>query len=223
MSKLYTVSIDLSAPNIKKLVEGKTIHLPHTKLMKGIEVSLKKKKVNRVVRAHTKQRGVRLRMDPDELEMQGGAFWDVLKNIGSFIKDKVFSSDVYKQNIAPLVKQGLESGVDTLAGLAGSRVPFLAPVVRDLGRAGVGKLGEVTGAYGLRRKQRGMGGAIMQEAQPGSALNPALPMQDFSKPDYSLVRPHLVKGSAEAMEWGAKMRQLRMAKRGGSFRPAGAY
>ncbi len=223
MSKLYAVSLDLTPASIKKLTEGKTVHIPHTKLLKGIQVVLKKKKVSRVVRAAEKQRGVRLQMDPEELEMQGGAFWDVLKNIGSFIRDKVFTNQVYKQNIAPLIKQGLNSGVDALTAAAAAEVPMLAPVVNTLGKAAVSKVGEVSGAYGLRRGRKGIGYG-MSDYTPGGPLNPALPLQDFSKPDYSLVRPRLVKGSKEAMEWGAKMRQMKMMKRaseGGSFLPAG--
>jgi len=229
MQKLHAIKLHLTPDEILRLANGKTIHVSHSKLFKGIEVVVKKKKANKAVRAHEAQRGIRMNLDPEELEAQGGSFWDTLKNAGNFIREKIFKSPIYKENIAPLIKQGLEKGVDALSVAVGAKAPFLTPVIQSVGRAGVSKLGEVSGAYGLpkRRGRRGVGGAMIigSSYEQGSAFNPALPLPDFSKPTYRRME----RGSAEAMEWGAKMKALKQRRnesrqaQGGSFVPAGRY
>jgi hypothetical protein len=236
---MHEVQLDLQPHHVLKLAKGHTIQVPHKMIGSGMTIIVKKPKHTRVHRAHRNQKGCRLSLDPEELEMQGEGFWDTLKKIGSFIKDKVFTNPIYKQHVAPLIKQGLNTGIDVLSGLAGSQAPFLAPVVSQIGRAGVSKLGEATGAYGLvpvmagtRRKGRGSGSILPQSqmagtfSQHGGPLNPMPPRSDFSAPDYGLPareRGHPVKGSVEAKEWSARMQAAKAAKRGGSFVPAGRY
>ena len=210
MSHYYhEIPLEIHPHQIVKLVKGHVIQLPHSSIMplhvQTIPIVVKKHKHTKIMRAHRGRKGVRLHLDPEELEMQGSGFWDTLKSIGSFIKDKVFTNPVYKQTVAPLLKQGLNSGVDFLA----SKVPVAGPLLGDLAHQGVNKLGEVSGAYGLRdvsrlprrvsgKRSRGHGGAVLlpehlNGSVPvtsfsvyGGPLNPQLPRRDFSMADVSL-------------------------------------
>jgi len=226
----HEIPLNLTSKHIERLARGHTIHLPHEKIGSGIPVVLRRQKHTRICRAHRNQKGCRLGLDSEELEMQGGAFWDTLKKIGSFIKDKVFTNPAYKQHIAPLIKQGLNTGVDVLSGLAGSKVPFLKPLLGDAGRAGINKLGEVSGAYGMPGRAKRGSGAILPMSQGaatfmehGGPLNPLAPRSDFSAPDYNLPARtgRFVKGSQEAKEWSARMRAAKVAKHGQAFKAAG--
>jgi hypothetical protein len=239
----HEVLLKLEPHHVHKLASGKTIHLTHDKIGEGMSIIVKRPKSTRLHRAKRMARGSRLKLDPDELEMQGGSFLSVLKNIGSFIKDKVFTNPVYKQAIAPLIRQGLNAGVDALSTAVGSKAPFLAPLVGEAGRAGVSKLGEVSGAYGLghMKRRRGASGAILSQnpgpfMEFGGPLNPNLPRRDYSSPDYTLPeremgipvprRGRFEKGSAEAKAWSEQMKIARAMKRrgaSGSFLPAGGY
>lgn len=226
----FAVPLELSPAQVRKLVKGQSIQLPHAKLMRGIEVVLKKKKATRVHRAHAKSRGVRLQMDPEELEMSGAGFLDFLKKAGTFLKEKVFTNPIYKQVAAPLIKQGLQRGVSALQGAVGAVVPELGAPIGELGNAAVNKLGEVSGAYGMRmRPVVRHAGTLLPASRAslkmGLPLNPHPEMQDDSMPNWGLVeqeqagarRGRMVKGSAEAKAWGQKMREAKLS-RGGSFR-----
>lgn len=237
------VHIDISMPQMHRLAKGETVHVKHHQLFRGHPIILHKKKVRHIGRAHEAKRGVRLSISPDEFEHNhlygSGKFLDALRNAGQWLKKNIIDTDIYQKNIKPVVRQVVDQGVNALQGMASSKNPILGQVVGDVARAAADKVGSATNAYGIRHGRKRYGGTLLQGPERGTALNPALPMSDQSKPNYqldtgeppmTLHRPtkavmvhkavkrgpkqHLQKGSAEAMAWSEKMRAARAAKRG---------
>jgi len=198
-----SIKLDLSLPQVQRLAHGKTIAIAHHQIGKGHDVLLEKKKCTKIRKAHREGKGCRLALSADEFDVQGGSFLDFLKKAGKFIKEKVIDSDFYQQNVRPVVRDIVNSGVNMLA-------PRLGPAA-NIARKGVDALGSKTGAFGINK------------LLDGTPSNPILPLSDFSKPDFTVVgRGRLQKGSSEAKAWGEKMRALKAQKRGGSFKTAGS-
>ena len=191
---------------------GHTIQISHSKLFNGLEIVVKKSKAFKLTRAYRNGKGTRLNLDKEELEAQGGSFWDVLRNAGNWIKNHIIDTPIYQNDIKPIVRQVVNSGVNALSAAVGSEAPMLAPVVNSLGNSAVNAIGSKTGAFGLKPR-RGMGGSLR-----GTAFDPALPMPPPGEPHVRMEkvrreRRHrsrvgmscggkLVKGSAAAKEWG---------------------
>src|SRR5690349_10873794 len=141
MPRQYSiVKLNLTDKQIRRLINGHTVRVEHHQLLHGHEVALHKTKANKIHRAHVHKRGVNLSLAPDEIHRQGGAFLDKLKQFGSFLKDKVFNTDLYKQKVAPAIRQGLHNLVDVGATALASKAPQIAPalgIIKDIANKGV--------------------------------------------------------------------------------------
>ena len=211
---MIPIKFVLSHKQLQKLHSHSPVQLKHEQIGHGEHIlHVKKRQATKIMKAHQLGKGCRIQLDGDEYEesvAHGGAFLDFLKNTGQFLKDKVFSNPTYQQNIAPLIRRGLNAAVDRF--VPGITAPTgFAPELTNLARAGVNKLGDVTHAYGLY------------------PTDPVI-LSDFSKPDREIasnaMHHHvkggkLQKGSAAAKEWGRQM-QMRKKSCGGSFKMAGS-
>jgi hypothetical protein len=236
----YEVQIDATPHQLIRLAHGHNVQLKHSQLFTGHKLHVLSKTAKRIERAHRKQTGVRIQLSEQELHhnMQygSGSFLDALRNAGKWIKDKVIDSSFYQSNIKPIVRGLVNQGVDAVGALASSKNPALGGIARDAAKFAADKVGEATNAYGVRSSRRKYGGSLLVkefEMARGTPLNPALPAQDMSKPNYTLGRQlgvlhgsgagagavsvgsarHLVKGSQEAKAWAQRMREIKMAKR----------
>ena len=221
------VHLDIPFEQIKRLIRGNEINLKHHQLMTGDPVVLHRTKVRKIERAHARQRGCRIGLTPEEFELQhthvgGGKFLDALKSAGQWLKKNVIDTDVYQKSIKPIVKQGVNFGVEQVAKAIATKAPFLAPVAQEVIQYGANKVGNATGAFGVRQRHQYGGTLLVDNSMSrgnyskGSALNPALPPQDFSHPNYAL---HRVKGSQEAKDHMAKIRAMRRPKGAGVNAP----
>ena len=150
----HKVKLHLSARDIMRLVNGQMIHLEHPKLLKGLEVVVRKSKASKIARAYERKKGVRLNLDQDELKEQGAGFWDFLKNAGNWVKSHVIDTPFYQQTIRPIANQIAHAGVDALSAAVAPEAPMLAPIIGAVGNKGVDALGKATGAFGLRRPRK---------------------------------------------------------------------
>jgi hypothetical protein len=104
LKQFTVVELDLTPHQISKLANGHVVQVKHSQLLHGHPIVMNKKMARKIHRAHAANRGARISLSQHELEHQGQGFFDTLKNIGAFFKDKVFSNEIYKKNIAPLIK-----------------------------------------------------------------------------------------------------------------------
>ncbi len=216
--KYNIIKVALTPAQISKLAHGKQIQIKPAQVGSGHEIILKDRKVNRVHRRATKNQGSRFAIEPDEIEMMeqhGSGFLDELKKVGRFLKEKVFTNPVYREKLAPLIKKGLEGAVDI-----GSK--FLPAPLQEsaasLGKSAVGEVGRVSGAYGLKKGRRRVGGALPTPPAKGTPENVLFGnLPDFSKPNYRLL-----KGSQEAKDYMAQVRAARKPA-GSGFKLAGSY
>lgn len=158
-----SVSVHLSETNVKKLARHEPTLLRHSQLGHGPHtLHLKPRKHRRVHTAIRKKKGIVMHLDGQELHaslptMQGGSFKSFTRSLGNKIKD------IYTQNkpairsaLQGAVKRGLQTAVLTGSTMYG--VPELAPagnaLIDKYSDNLVGRLGDVTGAYGLGSRSR---------------------------------------------------------------------
>ena len=213
--KYETIHLDLHPKQMMAVAHGKATNIKHHQIHVGHPVVLKKSKARRIAKAHANGKGARFSLDHEEMGAQheGSGFLDALRSAGDWLKKNIIDTNFYQQNIKPIVKQGVDFGVNTIANAVGSKVPFLAPVAQEAGKFLTDKVGNATGAFGLHHHRPVYGGTLLVDNSmhrgnysKGNALNPALPPQDFSRPNYAL---HRVKGSDEAKEHMMKIRAMR--------------
>lgn len=99
--------------------------------------------------SHAKKRkkGVRIAMTSHEMQASGAGlkeFLDKIKQGFRFVKDKIIDTPVYQQAVKPVVRQLVNTGMSMAAPHLGPA----APIANDI----VNKIGEQTGAYGMRRR-----------------------------------------------------------------------
>jgi hypothetical protein len=149
------VPLNLTHEQGMKLVRGKPVQLRHHQLLNGPhQVVLAIHKAKKLHKAHSLSKGCRLHLSPQEVEMSGQGLGDFFKKVGKFYTEKI------KPYVAPLVKQGVSSLADLGVSAAKTALPMFAPELQSLSDRykdqAVSKLGEVTGAYGMRRSGRGL-------------------------------------------------------------------
>ena len=143
-------STDLTQGNVNNLLNGRSIQLKKEQLHgKQHSIVVHPTTHKRLSKAKMSGKGVRLEMTPDEFKasvMHGQGFMDILRGIkkgAEWIKNNIIDSSFYQQNVKPVVRQALEGVVSAL--------PVPTPV-KNIAEAGVSKLGEVTGAFGLEQE-----------------------------------------------------------------------
>jgi hypothetical protein len=209
---LVTVPVQLTKAQFNKLKSGKPVQLQNSAISGGAlkhRLALhpaNAKKVKSAIKGH---RGVRLQLSPYEFEQSGEGLMDFFRSIKKgydWAKKNVIDSDFYQKNIKPLARKAVDAGVLALT-------PELGPLA-PLAQAGVNKLGEVTGAYGLK----GRGRARLSDSMS--------PMLNAQHPAMNPSMPYLVNIGGAMFE----MRKVQSPaaphisagrKSGGSFRPAG--
>ena len=174
------VSLNLTQGQVSKLLQGKPIQLTAAQL-KGNKhfLMLHPTTVQKVGGAMKKNKGVRIMVSPHELEMSGEGireFLDKLKNAGKWIKEKVIDTPFYQQNIKPIARQVVDKGVDFLT----TKLPLPA-AANDAIRSGVNKVGDITGAYGVKRRGRPRKKLVLEDNMStflgpnAPAMNPTMP------------------------------------------------
>lgn len=153
--------LDMSHEQLKKLAAQKAIILKLRQLYGGkIVLDLPEAHSKRIVRAIKKGKGIKLKLNEDEIEGAGVRDW--LKKGWRFYKKYV------KPVVAPHIKAGLNALVDTAvtageAALVGE-VPELAPIavpaaeyLKKKGKEGVEYVGKKTAAWGVRSRKSAYG------------------------------------------------------------------
>jgi len=238
MSKYQQVQLDATPHQLLRLAHGHNVQFKYSQLLTGHPITLHVKTARSVHRAHRHQRGVRIQLTAEELNHNiqhgSGKFLDALKKAGSWIKQNIIDTPFYQDNIKPVVRGVVNQGVDAFSGIATAKNPMLGNLARKGAELAVNKVGSATNAFGVKRQPRQKyGGNLLTEFDMsyGTPLNPALPAQDQSRPNFELGQQlrkvsHAEKGSTQAKEWAARMRAAKAAKRGArgsGFMPAGSY
>ena len=186
--KHHPVTLTLS--QFHKLRKGHTVQLAHHQIDPSKHhkhrLTLHPANHQKVAQAARNRRGVRLGMSADEFNATGtgfGDFWNKIKSglstAGSWIKNNVLDSDIYKNSIRPIVHGLVDQGINAAATLAGSKAgPLGQQIAGDVGHAAANKFFDATGV-GLyhrvahRRKRRGssphprrVGGALRGGYEP---------------------------------------------------------
>jgi hypothetical protein len=161
MEDLVRVRLHLTAPQAHKLHSGLPTTFKHHQLDEegSHHLMLHKHKAKKVHHARKNKKGCRIQMSPYELEqtMHGEGFGDFLnklKNIGSFIKNKIIDSDAYQSIAKPIVRQAVNAGVQALAPRLGAAAPLF--------QQGVDAIGSRTGAYGIHGGGHGTEKFVME-------------------------------------------------------------
>jgi hypothetical protein len=148
MSGLERVHLRLTPDQMRKLHAGKNVQLGQAQL--GVEdahhVMVHPHVAAKIHRAHRAKKGVRIRMEPHEIEetIGGGGFGDFfnkLKDAGNWLKKNIVDSSFYQSNIKPLARSAVDTGLAALA----PRLGVAAPVAK----AAVDEIGKHTNAFGL--------------------------------------------------------------------------
>jgi hypothetical protein len=140
--------LDLTSNNVTKLINGHPIQLRKEQLMGNKHYLVVHPATHtRLSKAKAAGKGARLSLTPQELTASGEGFMDILRGIkkgATWIKQNVIDKPFYQQTVKPVVRQAVEGVISSL--------PLPAPV-KGVAEAGVQKLGEVTGAFGLEGLQ----------------------------------------------------------------------
>jgi hypothetical protein len=150
------VLLDLTPVQKRKLANGKTIQLKPEMIGKGTKVMLGSPKAKRILSAHKRNRGCRMGMTDDELEMSGGKIsWKGIKRALS--KGWKGYKKYVKPIVSPIIREGLKMAIKTggpaLAAAVGQ--PELAALTPAVEKA-VMKIGDVSGAYSVGKLKKGM-------------------------------------------------------------------
>jgi len=148
---MQKLPLTLTEAQARKLMNKHPIQLKHSQLkpehMHYLMVHPETHK--RAMKSLASGKGLRVSLTPEELEMSGSGFWDLLKkagqvaaNVGRFVKDKIIDSNLYQTSIKPEVRKLVDSGEAALAGVLPAPVAGVSKTLIDA-------LGSRTGAYGL--------------------------------------------------------------------------
>jgi len=200
--------IHLSATQIKKLGSGLATNLKHSQMGadKGeIVVMLRPQNARKMLSAYKKDRGIRLALSPDELDetiKEGGGFFQSLKKYTGINKSDVLAK------AKDIGRHALQSGEETLGVALGEAMGDSArgkKIARSLGKAGEAMLDSVKSSKGgfdfspssakdiLSADAREIAKEVLEEKLSGRGL----------------YGGKLVKGSAEAKEHMARIREMK--------------
>lgn len=161
--------VTLTLGQFQKLRKGGTVQLRadqiDTSRQHKHHLTLHPENAKKVKRAARNRRGVRLSLSPTEFEMSGEGFGDFMRKLrdgfstaGSWVKKNIIDTDVYRNNIRPIVRGLVDQGINAASALAGSKTgPAGQKIVGDVGRAAANKFYEATGA-GMHRRGSGLRG-----------------------------------------------------------------
>ncbi len=184
------VHMRLTVPQAKKLMKGGTIQLTPDALHDDAHyLILEKKTASKVRRAQRAGKGCRICLNSQEAEASGEGIGDFFKNIFgkvkegvNFVKTKIIDTPEYQQYVRPLVKQGVEAGMQALAPRLGTAGPAVNQAVN--------KFGEYSGAYGMSRKADASALGIREEFMKAKDF--------YNKHAKKYVAPHLRKAVQSA-------------------------
>lgn len=213
---LEKVKLTISENQFDKLRRGHQIQVSKAKLKNGkhslyVNPDLAKK----IKKAKRANKGVRIMLSQEELEMSAEGLKDFLK------KAKKWYDKHLKKTVAPILKKGVNKLGNIALSEAELLAPELAPVL-EKGRKFIpkatDKIGELTGAYGVGGSFKPAGGNVSPQLKTESNYNTMLnPMHPARwNPAAAQYAPGVVAhcgGCTRCME------QLK----GGSFKPAGGY
>jgi len=182
MSGLVKVHLRLSPEQMRKLHAGKNVQLKHAQL--NVEdahhIMVHPHVAAKIHRAHKAKRGVRISMEPHEIEetIGGGGFGDFfnkLKDAGNWLKKNIVDSSFYQSNIKPLARQAVDTGL----AMVTPRLGIAAPAAK----AAVDEIGKRTNAFGLVKKKHMTKNTIQEAPAPHNA------MKDFYVESMMMPRP----------------------------------
>jgi hypothetical protein len=201
---LVKIRLRISPAQFRKLQKGLPIQLSHSALWaESHHLFVHPATAKRIARAKDKERGVRIQLSSHELERSGEGLLDFFKSAGRFLKDKVIDTPFYQQNIKPVVKTLVKTGVEAAAPLLAQRLGPLAPDAERILQKGADYVGQKSNAFGLHEYQPPWMQAAVMLPPPG---------------DLAPVVVHHVHHHAKGH--AAPPKKKRATKRGGSFRPA---
>jgi hypothetical protein len=221
---MESVMLRVSPAQMRKLRKGSTVQLKPDMVGSGVKIMITPDKAKRLRASFGKSKEIRVKLNPQEIaasNLVGGRV--NLRSIGRTVKDGVNTGlRLYREKVRPHIKDELKSGVKqaikkgvpaavtAAAALTGqpqllAAVPAASYAADKLADPAANALGKVTGAYGMKKK----GGKAAIPGMPGGifrtdmgtlmslghpALNPQLPVSDFSKPNIKLMKdPGVVK------------------------------
>lgn len=147
MTELVKVKLHLSEPNFHKLRKGKHAQLSHHQLTgETHHLMVHPTTAKRIHKAIRNKKGVRVKMSEHELmeTAHGGGFGDFLnklKDAGKWIKSNIIDSSFYQNNIKPIARNLVDTGLAAVAPRLGAAAP--------VANAAVNAIGSSTGAFGL--------------------------------------------------------------------------
>lgn len=158
-----SVSVHLSETNLHKLARHEPTLLRHSQLGQGPHtLHLKPRKHRRIHTAIRKRKGIVLSLDGPELQaslptMQGGSVKGFFRKVGRKVKEFYNEQKpAIRSALQTAVREGLQGAVSAGSTMMG--VPELAPagnaLIDKYSDNLVGRLGDVTGAYGLAPRRR---------------------------------------------------------------------
>jgi len=148
---MQKLPLTLTEAQARKLMNKHPIQLKHSQLkpehMHYLMVHPETHK--RAMKALASGKGIRVALTPEELEMSGSGFFDLLKKAGQavvkgarFVKDKIIDSNLYQTSIKPEVRKLVDSGEAAISGVLPAPLAGVSKTLIDA-------LGSRTGAYGL--------------------------------------------------------------------------
>lgn len=147
MTELIKVKLHLSEPNFHKLRKGKHAQLSHHQLTGDTHhLMVHPTTAKRIQKAIRHKKGVRVKMSEHEImeTAHGGGFgdfWNKLKDAGKWIKSNIIDSSFYQNNIKPIARNLVDTGLAAVAPRLGAAAP--------VAQSAVNAIGQSTGAFGL--------------------------------------------------------------------------
>lgn len=146
--ELQKVSVSISENQFDKLRRGKPIQLSKEKLKNGNHVLYVNPSLAKEIRkARNANKGLRIQLTQQELEMSAEGLKEFLKKAGVFYNKHI------KSTVSPYIKKGLNQ----LANVALTEAEAILPVAQPYLEKGrkyipqaIDKVGDITGAYGMK-------------------------------------------------------------------------
>jgi hypothetical protein len=160
----------------------------------GLKLQLEPRNYNKVVTAKLKGKGVVISLSDNERAMNGEGLkevWEKVKEGAKWVKDKVVDTPFYQQNLKPLVRKALETGINLVPN----------PTAQNLLRKGLEETSGRWGAWGMK-------GGMIQTRDPNLTK---LPEQNITS------LPPQQTGDVVGPMNTSIIRRTRRKTRGGSF------
>jgi len=172
---LEELKVELSEPQIKKLVKGQAVQLKPHMIGKGIPLALDKRNARKIKRAVMQGKGARLRMMPHEID--GSGLWKFIKKAVRLVNKVIPIKDIAK-SAAKVVLPAVATAVGgPAAGAVVSNVPEkygdkVIDVVAE--QAGLGVRARGVRAKGVKSgkgvRAKGLGRGMKKLKSEGGAL-----------------------------------------------------